>query len=374
MDRKWFLLVLGLVLLMGNGLPEPESRAGVMAPPWQVQDPIRYSNLTLFPVTTGRSHDTSGYITLDEGLRSGEVEVTELGTILRRRRHLPETSQVNTLALVNHSKKPLILLAGEIVTGGKQDRVIGKGRVVLPDSDPLPLDVFCVEPGRWHGASQAFSASGSMGQMAAPKVREKAQAEKDQQQVWNATADAREGVARAAGVAADRVYTSSSYAELEAAKPVQEKIDDATRLLERDYERALGGALRGKNVVGVVVAVNGEVVWADFFADRDLFQRYWPKLLRSYVVEALSVPVVEPRSLGTRAARTDAETFVAERAGKQVIETEPGEYRLVEIQHPRYALFELTSLVEKAEPLIHFNKLRKEVVRVKPIRPLQRER
>jgi len=33
---------------------------------------------------------------------------------------------VNRLVLVNNSKRPLLLLAGEIVTGGKQDRVIGK--------------------------------------------------------------------------------------------------------------------------------------------------------------------------------------------------------------------------------------------------------
>ncbi|MGH9578024.1 MAG: ARPP-1 family domain-containing protein, partial [Terriglobales bacterium] len=274
-----------------------------------------------------------------------------------------------------------ILLAGEIVTGGKQDRVISTDRLVLPGSEPLPLDVFCVEPGRWHGASTSFGAS----LMAAPNVREKAAVAKDQQQVWNATAESRTAVADAAaaspGAAGGRVQEelrrSSSYAQMEASPTIKRRIDDASTGLQRDYERALRGALQGKNVVGVVVAINGEVVWADLFADSSLFQRYWPKLLRSYVVEAMSVPVVEH----ARASVADAERFISEQQGKQIIEVEPGEYRLVQIDSPRYSIFQLSSLLEKGEPLLHFNKLRKEGVRsgkwVPPIeepRPMQRHR
>ena len=65
-------------------------------------------------------------------------------------------AQVNQLVLVNNSKRPLILLAGEIVTGGKQDRVIGKDRIIPAESDPMDLGVFCVEPGRWVGSSDRF--------------------------------------------------------------------------------------------------------------------------------------------------------------------------------------------------------------------------
>jgi hypothetical protein len=140
--------------------------------------------------------------------------------------------------------------------------------------------------------------------------------------------------------------------------------------LQNDYERALRGALSGKDVVGVLVAINGEVVWADLFAEADLFERYWPKLLRSYVVEALSVPAIEH----ARASRADAERFLARREGKQIIEVEPGEYRLLQIDHPRYSIFELASLLEKGEPLVHFTKLRKEGHRLPEPRPLYRPR
>jgi len=45
------------------------------------------------------------------------------------------------------SSRPLLLLACEIVSGGKQDRVIGKDRILPAESDPVDLSVFCVEPG-----------------------------------------------------------------------------------------------------------------------------------------------------------------------------------------------------------------------------------
>src|SRR5271156_1557030 len=102
--------------------------------------PIRSGNLTVFPVATSKSYDTAEFLTLDEGLRSGDVVVTEAGQargFIRRRPGQPSINhphpiggaEVNQLVLVNNSKRPLLLLAGEIVTGGKQDRVIGKDRI-----------------------------------------------------------------------------------------------------------------------------------------------------------------------------------------------------------------------------------------------------
>src|ERR1700674_2623736 len=55
---------------------------------YRVLAPIRHGNLTVFPVVAAMSHDTRGFITLDEGLRSGEVVVTESGSaqpLVRRR-------------------------------------------------------------------------------------------------------------------------------------------------------------------------------------------------------------------------------------------------------------------------------------------------
>ena len=95
---------------------------------YQVLSPIRHGNLTIFPVVTAKAHDTGEFLTLDEGLRSGEVVVTEAGNaapLVRPRHSRPVWdeshrgggAEVNRLVLVNNSKRPLLLLAGEIVTG-----------------------------------------------------------------------------------------------------------------------------------------------------------------------------------------------------------------------------------------------------------------
>src|SRR5258705_3875869 len=161
---------------------------GGTAPRYQVLAPITQGNLTVFPVAANSTHDTSGFSTLDEGLRSGEVVVTEAGQRgggLVRRRGIPIPppggAEVNHLFIVNNSKRPLVLLAGEIVTGGKQDRVIGKDRLVPAESDPIDLGVFCAEPGRWVGTSHNFQKTPGMVQ---PSVRAKAMSDKDQQKVW----------------------------------------------------------------------------------------------------------------------------------------------------------------------------------------------
>ncbi|MFQ5695933.1 MAG: ARPP-1 family domain-containing protein, partial [Terriglobia bacterium] len=240
MSRRLLLLLFALALATAG------SATSRVAPPpalqgWQVHEPIVSSNLVIFPVTSASRHDTSGYLTLDEGLRTGEVEVTELGAALIRRR--PGTAprdraQVNKLVLINHSAKPLILLAGEIVTGGKQDRVIAKDRIIPPAAAPLPLDVFCVEPGRWHGASLTFSGKSVM---AAPKVRERAAVAKNQQEVWDATEETRRGVV--AGLAAEApaarraLADSSSYALLESNRVFKGRIDTASGELQRELEQ-----------------------------------------------------------------------------------------------------------------------------------------
>src|SRR5580704_1393676 len=135
---------------------------------YRVLKPIESGDLTLFPVVrvNGRTPPPDQFLTLDEGLKSGEVEVTEAGKVqgLVRSRGAATPwhytgDQVNTLVLVNNSKRPLLLLAGEIVTGGKQDRVIAKDRIVPPGADPIDLSVFCIEHGRWMESSAKFGAS-----------------------------------------------------------------------------------------------------------------------------------------------------------------------------------------------------------------------
>ncbi|MGA2965323.1 MAG: DUF6569 family protein, partial [Terriglobales bacterium] len=316
-------------------------------------------------VVASKSYDTAEFLTLDEGLRSGDVVVTEAGQgrgLIRHRAGAPPIvhtirgPEVNRLVLVNNSKRPLLLLAGEIVTGGKQDRVIGKDRIVPPESDPVDLDVFCVEPGRWVAANgkNDFSNAGSGALFAAPAVRSKAMAARDQDQVWDSVRSSQRAMAltvEATGAAPD-VNATTSYAGVMDNREVQKKVDAVAEPVERNYESVIR-QLRDKNAVGVVVAVNGEIVWADIFASTQLLQKYWPKLIRSYAAEA-----VESRGKGGEASVKDAQKFLDDLQGRhETAETEPGLYRQTEITGDGFKVFELTSLLPKTGFAVHLAKM-----------------
>src|SRR5208282_3030103 len=191
MSRKRILtlgLMITLVSLALLSMRPDLGAAGQVGSTYKVLAPISRGNLTIFPVVADRTHDTRNFLTLDDGVRSGEVVVSEAGSvrplIRGRERYIPsDGAEVNRLVLVNNSARPLILLAGEIVTGGKQDRVVGKDRIVPAKSDPIDLAVFCVEPGRWVASKSDFGSFHS--QMAQPSVRRSAMADQDQQKVWS---------------------------------------------------------------------------------------------------------------------------------------------------------------------------------------------
>jgi hypothetical protein len=276
------------------------------------------------------------------------------------------SAQVNTLVLVNNSKRPLLLLAGEIVTGGKQDRVIGKDRIVPPESDPIDLGVFCVEPGRWVAKSENF---GGFSNLAQPSVRANAMAKKDQQEVWNAVNDSRDKVAQNVPSAAPEVGRSSSYATAMGGPVVSREYAKITAPLERDY-RSVIKDLKDKNAVGVVVAVNGEILWADIFASSDLLDRYWQKLVRSYAAEAIS-----QGHGGGKVSEAEAQTFVDQLQGRhESAETEPGVYRHAEITGDDYKVFELTSLLPKTDFEVHIAKMYEEPKVGRMVRPAPLQR
>jgi hypothetical protein len=373
---------------------------------YKILAPITHGDLTIFPVVSTKSHDTSDFITLDEGVRSGEVVVTEVGnlhsTMRRRPPYQPrpyQGAEVNRLVLVNNSKHPLILLAGEVVTGGKQDRVVGKDRIVPAESDPVDLSVFCVEHGRWTETSTKFDTHASV--MLQPSVRMKAMADQDQQKVWDEVSKSRSAMAYAAapplntgsgigagvgsgsaggngasstvevtnstvpiettngqvsntssGTTLSTFAGISSYAKVRENAAVKQQIDKIVEPIQKSYESVIK-QLRNQNAVGVVVAVKGHIVWADMFASSALLAKYWPKLLESYATEALTMP-------GAREEISikQAERFLQDwQARHEVVDSEPGLYRQRELIGDIFRAFELTSLLAKDAFDLHLSKM-----------------
>jgi hypothetical protein len=347
------MVALGFLWYSPAGASPPGKQAGE----WRLLDPVSYENLTVFPVVSSSGYDTSAFLTLEDGLSSGEVTVREQGAdaMYRNRDGSRPVAQnyggpsVNQLVLVNHSKRPLLLLAGELVSGGKQDRVIARDRIVAPFGEPLPLNVFCVEHGRWSAGSQFNEAK----TIVHPSVREQAAVTQKQGDVWAAVTSgsvaARPSAAPAPVVGSAELQATiqneaptQSYSRIYGSRRVSSSVESVVSEIQRRFRKETSG-LKGERVVGVVVAYGGEVDWSDIFASDDLFNHYWSKLLRSYAVEAVARP-----ALHERASAEDAREFLRRLNGREQTESEPGVYRWRQINEDGLSQIELDALEPKA--------------------------
>src|SRR5262245_50981800 len=139
----------------------------------EVRAPVSYRNLTLIPLVADKVAKSPDLITLDEGMDKGVVTVSERG----------QGGSVNELQLENRSTKPLFLMAGEVVLGGQQDRIIGRD-TIIPPKQKQTVAVFCVEHGRWSGDRRFHTGKA----LAHGKLRMQANFE-GQAKVWQEVAD-----------------------------------------------------------------------------------------------------------------------------------------------------------------------------------------
>jgi hypothetical protein len=258
-------LLTAFVSLLGFGHRAVADDNFGLPPGTRLGTPINFRQLTVFPVVqTAAAADKGQYLTLTEGLAKKSVHVSEL----------PGGGSVNTLLVRNDAARPLLILGGEVVLGGKQDRILGQDTIV-PVGEELRVQVFCVEHGRWNG-HQAFSSAQGM---VDGKIRYRAKYGADQSQVWAEVAkkNGAHGVANPTG----------TYRNLAAG-------DEGKKVLA-PYRSGIGDALGkipdAKKLVGVVAAVNGRVTRVELFARPDLFASYREKILDSIYMGAQDVPV-----------------------------------------------------------------------------------
>jgi hypothetical protein len=218
---------------------------------------VVHGNLAFYPVyLPGGGEKLGDVLTMSEAVASGKFKIAEL----------EEGASVNTLEVRNNTDKYVVLLAGEMIRGAKQDRIISFD-IVVPPRGKVGVDAFCVEAGRWTEVSKHFKYEK---EIAPASVRSAAQGKQDQSQVW----------AEVSKVNAERGAVTGTDA-------LTASYDDAAfRADVKKYEKALKGLAKDKEVVGVVVVAEGEVKAGDVFANHDLFAAVWPRLLTSYAMDA----------------------------------------------------------------------------------------
>jgi hypothetical protein len=180
---------------------------------------------------------------------------------------------VNTLQLENTSKDTIYIMAGEIVQGGKQDRVIAQDMVLPPASGVMNMSVFCVEQGRWKYNSTDSSRFQTHYGAGSVKLRKTVEKTKNQQAVWSE-------VRRSNNEHNVNTETQAYTAQKEVPylkKNTEEYLAYFQKALENEQD-----------IIGVLVVTGDKVVGCDLFASPALFQSQITTLLPSYIAEALT--------------------------------------------------------------------------------------
>ena len=300
----------------------------------RISTPTVHENIAVYFVH-GQSAAGPVPATLQEALARGDVEVVETGN-------------VRELEIENKGSEPVFVQFGDLVKGGKQDRVLTVSLVLPPKSGRVPIGSYCVEQGRWSARGtedvRKFSMSDSMMPSREAKIAMAKPAAKVAQPVPEAlmtdrphnranridnqrivqerqqgTPDGQSEVWRNVGV------MQSALAGHLAAPVSSEKSRTSLQLaLENDklktamdaYVAALQPAgLKADDIVGVVIAVNGRISSADVYPSNGLFRKMWPKLMRAGVTEAM---VNKAAKADAAPAPADVDAFLADaEKGKQ---------------------------------------------------------
>ena len=228
----------------------------------EVDEPVEAGGLQVFALRW-RPGAPLNYTTLDEGLAAGLLEVTEV----------TGSGSVPTLKVTNKGDAPAFLMAGEQLSGGKQNRVLNASILVAPHSE-LPIPVSCVERGRWAYRSANFGSAGSSSHSRLRKLmhahttmsyRASGRPDSNQREVWQEV---------------DRkMAETGSHSDTMVLQQMYE-----------DTEVSLKGVSEGlpapEGASGAVFAYGGRVVGFDLFDQPATLAKLWPKLVRAYAVDA----------------------------------------------------------------------------------------
>ncbi len=262
-----FILIAALCLAMGlHAQP-----ADASAHQYRLSGPYTKDNLTIYLVHGADQLKGKQFLTLQEAIEKNVVAVYETGS-------------VNELAIENKSpNREVFVQSGDIVRGGRQDRVLSYDLILPPKSGRVPIASFCVEHGRWSKRGQESSTEfkSSNNQLSGRSLRLAAKYSREQGEVWNKVAETQKKLSENVG---QRVNSDESESSMELALS-NEKVQERAAA----YVKHLLGVIDGKSdVVGFVFAINGEVNTADVYASASLFKKLWPKLLNAAVIEAIA--------------------------------------------------------------------------------------
>mgnify|MGYP003574979629 CR=1 FL=1 len=309
------------------------------SPAYRISTPYSHKNLTIFLIHGKNQTSRTNIITLQEAME-------------RRVLRVYETSDVNELEVENVSKQfDVFIQSGDIVKGGKQDRVLAVSIIIPARSGRILIEAFCVESGRWQkrGNEEVGQFSSSNDRIVSKELKLAANASRSQEEVWSKVTEAQKKLSDNVGApVASAASATSLQLTLENGK------DAATA---DEYVRKLAGLINGKSdVIGYAFAVNGEINSADVYVSNALFKKLWPRMLKAAAIEAVSeaggrtTAVAKPEAV--KSFLSEAEDGVAEERAVN------GAVKIVTRDKDDSAVFETRD--EKAKVVVHRSYVKKQ--------------
>jgi len=241
-------------------------------------DPIAVENVTVWPVYSSDPvpEDQGEFISLADAQEKKLAEVREISS----------SGQVNQLVIENKGTSPILVLAGTLVKGGKQDRQIAQDFIIGPGKTSA-VDAFCVEQGRWTAQREGESTQGyfkAQKYLAVKEVRDGGQFKGSQNDVW-------ENVSKSNSIGGKAPQTGTLFATMEEDnKEAKELRDRISKGITKGMEKT------AETPFGLAYAVDGEVREIRVFND--------PRILKHYSESIISTIAVEA-DLGQRKAKKD---------------------------------------------------------------------
>ncbi len=301
--------------------------------------PYTHENLSVFFIHGDATDSQATLLSLGEALELGKIEVIETGS-------------VNELQVENLCDDPVFIQAGDIVKGGRQDRVFQYDIVIKPGSGRVPVKSFCVEQGRWsaRGKESVSRFESSNNALASKDLKLAAKSSASQSEVWSQVAEVQSDLNDAfGGSVADQESPTSLQLTLENDK-LQKQVSSGVEKLTASLHEL-------DNVVGFAFAINGEINSADIYGSPALFAKMWPKLIEAATMEAAA----NPAGAGKQAeiALTDIENWlVSSDVGATTLQDLGNQVHLRVTDSDENVAFE-TRLESDSGRMIHKNVIKK---------------
>lgn len=241
-----------------------------------------HKHVAVIPVISANGSGPD-YVTMKEAMEGHLLMVMEL----------TEGGTVPELKVLNKAEKPVLLLDGEELAGAKQNRVLNT-TILLREKSETVIPVSCTEHGRWFYSSSYFEESGHIMSAKLRRVKNESVAvnlktacsfRSDQGAVWDEIA---------------------LQARMNKVSPVTGAMRDVLEAKQEDLDAFLERFPVIPHQNGLLVMVNGEVVGLDTISSAPAFGALHPKLIRSYVMDALT----EKPARGKDASREKADDFL----------------------------------------------------------------